>query len=251
MNSYIKISICSTLAFIITSCQTPTKFPSGLEKLLTRMQSKVDPLDKIKTINTKVIKGNLIKNSKDQNSTITLKIKRPNKIRFDIVVPGQFTLIKGFDGTKGWVFNTKFGSKELEGYPYDYLKFQAAFLDPARDFKKIFSSISFAGKYKVAGDECYKLICKPNSTYNIKPISIFVDIKTALIKKRITIQGSEETGFFEISTIFDDYRSVDGILVPYEIISQVKDTLMEYKVTSVKWNETINDSTFTLPENLK
>ena len=251
MNSYLKVGICITLAIIVTSCQTTTKFPSGIEKLLTKMQTKIDPLDKIKNIDTKIVTGNLIKNSKDQKSTITLKMKKPNKLRFDIVVPGMFTIIKGFDGKNAWVYNTKSGAKELQGPSYDYLKFQADFMNPARDFKKIFSSISFTGKEKVAGVDCYKLTCKPKPQYNVKPIILFVDRKTALIKKRIMEQGSEQEGFFKISTIFDDYRNVDGILVPFEIISQVKDTLMEYKVTSVKWNEPIDDSVFTFPKNLK
>ena len=250
MNSYLKVGICIALAIIVTSCQTTTRFSSGIEKLLTRMKLKVDPFDKLKEVNTKIVTGKLITNSKDQNSTITLKIKKPNKLRFDIVVPGVFTIIKGFDGQNAWVFNTKTGAKELQGASYNYLKFQADLMNPARDLKKIFSSISFSGKEKVAGVDCYKLTCQPNPKYKIKPIILYVSIKTALIKKRIMTQGSEKIGFFKISTIFDDYRNVDGILVPFEIISQVKDTLMEYQVTSVKWNEPIDDSVFTLPKNL-
>jgi hypothetical protein len=44
---------------------------------------------------------------------------------------------------------------------------------------------------------------------------------------------------------------VEGILVPFEVISKIKDNLMEYKVTSVTWNEILDDSVFTPPEKLK
>jgi outer membrane lipoprotein-sorting protein len=172
-------------------------------------------------------------------------------IRFDIVVPGQFSLIKAYDGKEGWVYNTKSGFSQLEGYPLNFLKFQADYLNPDKDFKKLFSKIQFVGKEKVAGYDCYKLLCIPKEKYGIKPITLYIDKDTALIRKRVSIQGNEKTGFFEIDTILDDYREVDGILVPFQIISKIKDNLMEYDVTSVTWNEILDDSVFTPPEKLK
>jgi len=251
MKAYAKIAVCIMLASVFAACRTTTTFPAGIEKLLVRMKKKVDPQNKLKDINTKVVTGKLIRNSKDKNSTITLKIKRPDMIRFDIVVPGQFSLIKAYDGKEGWVYNTKSGFSQLEGYPLNFLKFQADYLNPDKDFKKLFSKIQFVGKEKVAGYDCYKLLCTPKEKYGIKPITLYIDKDTALIRKRVSIQGNEKTGFFEIDTILDDYREVDGILVPFQIISKIKDNLMEYDVTSVTWNEILDDSVFTPPEKLK
>jgi outer membrane lipoprotein-sorting protein len=239
------------LASVFAACRTTTTFPAGIEKLLVRMKKKVDPQNKLKDINTKVVTGKLIRNSKDKNSTITLKIKRPDMIRFDIVVPGQFSLIKAYDGKEGWVYKTNSGISQLEVYPLNFLKYQADYLNPDKDFKKLFSKIQFVGKEKVAGYDCYKLLCIPKEKYGIKPITLYIDKDTALIRKRVSIQGNEKTGFFEIDTILDDYREVDGILVPFQIISKIKDNLMEYDVTSVTWNEILDDSVFTPPEKLK
>ena len=251
MKAYAKIAVCVMLASVFAACRTTTTFPTGIEKLLVRMKKKVDPLDKLKDIKTKVVTGKLIRNSKDKNSTVTLQIKNPDLIRFDIVVPGQFTLIKAYDGKTGWVYNTKTGYSQLEGYPLNFLKFQAGYLNPERDFRKLFSKIKFTGKEKVAGYDCYKLLCIPKEEYGIKPITLYVDKDSALIRKRISTQGNEKTGYFEIDTILDDYRDVDGILVPFQVISKIKDNLMEFNVTSVTWNEIFDDSVFTPPEKLK
>jgi len=251
MRTFTKVAVCVMLASVFAACRTTTKFPSRIEKLLVKMEKKIDPQGKLQDIDTKVVSGKLIRNSKDKNSTVMLKIKKPNLIRFDIIVPGKFTLIKAFDGKNAWVFNTKSGYRQLDGYPYRFMRFQADFLTLGRDFKKLFAVIKFIGMENVADSECYKLLCIPNDEFDVKPVTLLVDKKTSLIRKRITLQSDGKSGFFEINTIFDDYREVDGILVPFQVISRVKDNLMEYSVTSVTWNETLDNSVFTSPEKLK
>ena len=150
-----------------------------------------------------------------------------------------------------WLDSTKKGYRDLTGHELASMQFQAAFLNPQRKADKIFSSIIMDGEGKVMGQPCYKLICKPNKKFDANPITMYVDKKTFLLKKRIEKHGNAKSGYFTVSTVLHDYKSFDGILVPQTIISNAHGNLMELEVTAVKWNEKIHISAFDPPEMFK
>ena len=172
-------------------------------------------------------------------------------LRFDIVIPGEESIVKGYDGKSGWEYSTKRGYRDLKGHELDTLRFQASFLNPSKRAANIFSSITFDGEAKVMGQPCFKMICKPKKGFGENPITMFVDKKTFLLKKRIETHGNKEFGFFTVSTIMTNYQSCGGILIPQTIISQANGEIMEYEVTGVRWNEKINISAFDPPEILQ
>lgn len=246
MKYFIKALVCLVLATAITGCQST--FTPQVESLLDKMRVKVDPQGKLETTTSKVIDGTFRRNSRDKGATISVKIKSPDMLRFDIVIPGEESLVKAYDGKCAWEYSTKRGYRKLTGHELNALKFQAAFLNPKKRADKIFSSIVFDGEAKVMGQPCFKLICKPKKEFNALPITMFVDKKTFLLRKRIEKQGDAKTGYFTVSTILDDYKSYDGILVPQTVISYVNGAIMEYEVTSVRWNGKIPISSFDPPE---
>lgn len=250
MKYFAKILICLSLLLVFSGCQSV--FSPQVESLLDKMRTKVDPQGKLDSITSQIIKGTLLRRSlKNKRASITVKIQNPDMLRFDIIIPGDVSLVKAFDGKSGWEYSTKRGYRDLKGDELNTLKFQAAFLNPAKKAKDVFSSITIDGEAKVMGQPCYKIICQPKKEFNCQPITMFVDKKTYLLRRRIEKQENPAVGTVTVSTIMDHYKSFDGILVPQTIISYVNGDLTEYDINSVRWNEKINISTFNPPELLK
>lgn len=249
MKYFVQTLILIGTVVFFTGCQSV--FSPEVDGILCKMRKKIDPQGKLPGITSKVVDGTFRRNSKEQGATISIKVQNPNMIRYDVVIPGDVSLVKAFDGKNGWEYSTKAGYKELKGEELKHLKFQAAFLNPTIRAEGIFSSIKIDGEAKVMGQMCYKLICQPKKEYDSAPITMYVDKTTYLLRKRIETQGDEKSGTFSVSTIMHDYKSFDGILVPQTLISKVNDKLMEFEVTSVKWNEDIHISAFDPPEQLK
>lgn len=246
MKYFVRTLICLPLVIILTGCQST--FSPEVDNLLEKMRAKVDPQGKLATTTSKVIQGTFRRNSQDKGATITVKIQNPDLLRFEIIIPGVESIIKAYDGKTAWEYSTKRGYRDLKGHEFSSLKFQAAFLNPQKKPENIFSKIYFDGEAKVMGQPCYRMICKPKKEFGENPITMFIDKKTLLLKKRIEKQGNAKFGYFTVSTIFSNYQSSDGILVPYTIISQASGNIMEYEVTSVKWNEKLHIPDFDPPE---
>jgi outer membrane lipoprotein-sorting protein len=249
MKYFVQTLILVGVVIVFTGCQSV--FSPEIENLLVKMRAKMDPQDKLSSMTSKIVDGKFRRNSKEKGSTISIKVQNPHMLRFDIIIPGEVSIVKAYDGKTAWAYSTKTGYKVLTGQVFNAMKFQAAFMNPSIRAEDIFKNIKFDGEAKVMGQMCYKLICEPKKEYNSQRIVMFVDKKSYLLRKRIETQGSPEKGTFTVSTIMLDYKSYDGILVPQVLISKVNDKLMEFEVTSVKWNEKIHISAFDPPEQMK
>lgn len=232
--------------FIFTGCQSV--FSPEVDDLLCKMQKKIDPQGKLPGITSKIVDGTFRCNSKDEGATISIKVQNPTMLRFDVIIPGDVSIIKAYDGKNGWEYSTKTGYKEFKGDELEDIKFQAAFLNPTTRYEDIFASITIDGEDNVMGQMCYKLICKPKKEYDSPPIIMYIDKESYLLRKRVETKGNTSANSFTVSTIMNDYKSYDGILVPQTLISKVYDKLMEFEVTSVRWNEDIPVSAFDPPE---
>lgn len=246
MKHFVRTLICVALVMVFTGCQST--FSPEVDNLLVKMRAKIDPQGKLASTTSKVVDGTFRRNSRDKGATVSVKVQSPNLLRFEIIIPGEESIVKAYDGKTGWEYSTKRGYTELQGYQLKALKFQAAFLNPQKKASDIFSKIYFDGEAKVMGQPCFRMVCKPKKEFGETPIIMFVDKKTLLLKKRIEKQGDAKFGYFTVRTTFSNYQSADGILVPFSIISYANGEIMEYEVTGVKWNEKIHISAFDPPE---
>ena len=247
---YLVRTICSlALLLAFTGCQSA--FSPQVDSILTKMKNKIDPQGKLATTTTKTITGKFRNNTKDKPATVTIKIKNPDLIRYEIIIPGKESIVKAYDGKVAWSFSTKEGYKDIKGQAFNVLKFQAAFLNPSKKPRSIFESIKITGEDKVMGQMCYKAICVPKAEFKSDPITMFIDKKTNLLKKRIEFLKDHKGNSVKVSTIMTNYKSFEGILSPQTIISYINGEVMEYEVTSVKWNEEIHISAFDPPTTFK
>lgn len=183
-----------------------------------------------------------------QTGTITLQgqtaqlmtvAKRPNLSRQDITIMGQ-TITMAFDGVKAWMLNPMVGAEPMEmpAEQAEMIKDQADIDGPLVDYKTKGSTIELLGLEDVGGKKAFHLRI---SRKGLPPQELFIDSTSYLDVKAVTVVPG--SGTMEIA--FSDYRTVDGMTVPFSVKSSAAGmTLTELKLDKVEFNVTLPADAF-------
>ena len=157
-----------------------------------------------------------------------MELQRPRKMRLEIQFKGE-TAIQVYDGVTGWKLRPFLERREVEPYTPDELKVaaQQQELDgPLVDYAAKGSKIALEGMEPVEGRNAYKLKV---TLKDGQVRRVWVDAETFLDVK---IDGTRQLGGKPrtVATTMRDYKTVDGVKVPY---------VLETKVDGVKGSEKI------------
>lgn len=190
--------------------------------------------------------GRVISGGKQMRFRLTAA--RPDRIRLETETGGR-TLVQASDGqSPPWEFDT--GSwppryREMDGAAARTFVADAEFDDPlvggaARGF-----TIEFAGDTTIRGQRYYRLLVtrKLAETY-----TLLLDADTFFIVRRIEERTGPLGQAVQAVTHFRDYRPVNGVLVPHEVVLVVSGrTTQHTKIDSIEPNPTIAPGIFSRP----
>lgn len=165
--------------------------------------------------------------------------KRPNLSRQDISIMGT-TITMAFDGTKAWMLNPLVGPDAIEmpAEQAEMIKDQADIDGPLMDYKSKGSTIELVGIEDAAGKKAFHLRV---SRKGLPPTELFIDTTSYLDVKAVTVVPGSGT----MEMTFADYRSVDGMTVPFSVKSSAAGmTLSELKLDKVEFNVTLPPDAF-------
>jgi outer membrane lipoprotein-sorting protein len=178
---------------------------------------------------------------------MTMFMKRPGMVRQEFTVQG-LTGIQAYDGKQGWDIMPFQGKKDPEPMAADDAKLmedQGDIDGPLMDYKAKGNTVEYLGKDKVEGSDAYKLrVTKKNGIIETS----FIDVDTGLEVKTITkakIHGNET----EVENTFSDFRTVDGLVIPFAIEFGTVGGTQRQKITvdKIEINPDINDAEFHMP----
>ncbi len=175
---------------------------------------------------------------------LAVEFKRPKKVRVEFTVQGM-TGVQAFDGTTGWFIMPFMGKNDPEKMPPDMVEAiedQGNFEGPLVDYKKKGHKVELVGKEDFEGSEVYKLkVTKKNGNveYHFLDAEYYIPLQ---MKGKRSFQGTE----VEMTTIFGDYKEVDGLLLAHSIKQggMAGDMTFEKIELDVK----LSDDRFTMPE---
>lgn len=170
---------------------------------------------------------------------------RPNKIRqttqFDF---GE--LIVGFDGTVGWVKNPE-GVEELAAAQREEMRSISLWIlyDMLQNIGKKEYSFEYVGSRTENGSDVHELSMRHRQMK--EPIRILIDDRTKLIVRKIVRrQGAE--GLIDVEEILADYRTVQGVQVPFAITYQAASLKVgDLVVKKAQFNSGLSPALFTKP----
>jgi outer membrane lipoprotein-sorting protein len=175
-----------------------------------------------------------------------LQMKRPRKTRVEIEFQGD-KAIQIYDGSKGWKFRPFLGRRDVEPYSADEL--QAASVEPDLDgflvdYESKGTKVTLEGAEKVEGRDAYKLKLTMKSG-QVRHLWVdaesFLDVKVEGTPKRM------DGKMRPVEVYYRDYRSVNGLVVPYVLETTVQGVRKSHKmiIESIVVNPKLDDSLFT------
>jgi hypothetical protein len=177
--------------------------------------------------------------------TIKVTQAAPNSIVVvtDLGPLGKST--QGTDGKSAWMLNPLIGDRLLDGEEKDAFLLSAQFYRDVH-WRDSYEKVECTGTEDVDGKPAYKVVLTPNTG---KPITQFFDKASHLQVKELTTQKSP-MGEVTVEIYPNDYKKVDGILMPFAVTQKVLGQAIEMKMTEIKQNVDLPADAFKRPASL-
>jgi outer membrane lipoprotein-sorting protein len=177
-----------------------------------------------------------------------MEMKRPRKTRVEIEF-AKDKAVQVYDGANGWKLRPFLGRREVEPFTIDEVKAASMESDldgPLVDYATKGTQVDVEGVEKVEGQDAYKL------KLNMKGGQVrqlWVDTQTFLEVKIEGVPRRMDGKMHPVEIYYRDYKSVNGLVVPYVLETTVQGVKQSHKMTieSVVVNPKLDDSLFTKP----
>jgi hypothetical protein len=195
------------------------------------------PISRIQTL---AIEGTFTSASDGTAGTFTRDTKLPNRYYSELVA-GDKSWIEAYSGKSAWHEN---GAGEIA----TFLGQESSQLEAAGQYynvrllnlKKNKLALSLVGHVQVHGKDAWQIEV---TAANGMKRQVYFDVATHLIaEEKATIGGVEET------IAYGDYRTVDGVKLPYQIELQRGDDTYQIAVTRAEVNGVIGERVFDFPK---
>jgi outer membrane lipoprotein-sorting protein len=122
----------------------------------------------------------------------------------------------------------------------------ASFPSPLLNYKQAGVTIELAGKEKVGEREAFVLVVKPKSGPAVRQ---YIDAASYLsIKQVIKINVPQIGGELEQTTEFFDFKDVDGVKVPFRVMTSSAVQTLTVNISQVEHNVQIDQTLFSKPD---
>jgi len=179
----------------------------------------------------------------------TYEMKRPRKSRMEIEFAGK-TAVQVYDGSNGWKVRPYLNRNDVEPFTAEETKSESGKADLDGyliDYAAKGSKVDLDGMEKVEGHDAYKLKVTTKSgqvQYVWVDAQSFLDVKVSGTPRRM------DGKMHNVSIYQRDFRSVQGVMVPYVLETSVDGYRESHKtvIETVAVNPKLEDSLFTKPQ---
>lgn len=194
-------------------------------------------------LHSRVSKGTIDVPAMNLSGTVEMREKAPNRLIVTVSMAGA-VFSQGFDGTVGWSQDPQNGLREQKGGELAETKREADFYHPL-NFRQLYSKILVAGTEKLGDRSAYEVDATP--VEGGEPDKVYFDVLTGLPIRAITQHHDPDGGVEEFQEDFEDYRTVDGIKIPFTIHQSNLQAAFTIKLDEVRHNVELDDAQFAKP----
>jgi zinc protease len=158
-------------------------------------------------------------------------------------ITGIGDIIEATDGRSAWTINPVQGSRERTGAELAQVKLSS---DLYRDIRlaELYPKMEVKEIKKVGEREAYVVTA---TAEGVPPETWYFDTQTGMLLRSDATVTSPE-GSQPISTFYEDYRSIDGIMLPFRIRTETPSFQIVMNYTEVKHGTAIDDAKFAKPK---
>ncbi len=218
----------------------------SLKEILARAEKSMGGSEAWKNTNTMMMKGVL--QTEDASAFVAIEIykKAPDKSLLKMKLPQDMEMREVCDGKSAWMEDPRGGYHEFKGAELESRLKRSQFSEQSK-------MILLAATGKVLGADkigLHSVYVVEYSSQKNETTKLYFDEESGLVLR------SEETaakpdGTYTTKLDMDDYRNVDGMMVPFRMKRTEKGSVIKIKLTQVKNNLPIEDEMFVKPASAK
>lgn len=213
-----------------------------VDQLLEKYVAALGGKEALEKVTSRVSKGSFEIPAMGASGAFESVEKAPNQTATTIDIPGFGTLNIVFDGKNGYQKDPMQGLREASGAELAMMKLDAEMYG-ALKMKSLYKSLEVKSKEKVATGEAYLLVATPNEG---SPVKLYFAADTYLLVRREAETDSPQ-GKMPTEATMEDYRTVDGIKIPFVIKTNTPAVSFVVKVEEVKQNVPVDAAKFAKP----
>jgi len=183
---------------------------------------------------------------KGVKANMTIYHSEPNKSYSVVEIEGIGKIEEGTDGSVVWERSALKGPRVKTGEERA-VSLRAANIHHDSRWRDFFQKVECTGVEPIDGHVCYRVVLTPKDG---QPETRYYDKKSFLLVRTNMIMKSE-MGEIPAESSVSDYRTVDGVLVPFLVKQKVLGQEFTVTLQSVKTNVEIPTDRFALPDDVK
>ncbi len=221
--------------------------PPSAEQVLDKFVDVTGGKQAFEKLNNQVITGSIEFVEAGIKGTTQEYREMPNKVYRVVELIGVGKTEAGSDGQVAWERSSETGPRVKAGEEGTTALREASF-NAALRWRELYDKVELVGEETVDDHPCYKISLIPKEG---KPVVQCYDKKSGLLLKVAVTSLIPSFGEVPIESFLSDYRSVDGIQVPYLVRRRVLKQQIVTRLESVKFNTEITPGRFDLPADVR
>ena len=174
--------------------------------------------------------------------------KRPDRAYMEVLLADGQIIKQGYNGISGWMLASWMNAAEpveLLGPDLKTVKDMGNIEGDLWNWQEKGHKLTLTGTQELAGKQVYRLkLAKADGDID----EMYIDTQSFILSKMLrktSINGSE----VELEIYYDDYRNIDGVLLPFKIEQRFNNqTGMVINIKEIKFNMEVDDKIFDKPE---
>ncbi len=219
--------------------------PTG-EKILDQYVEKSGGIENYDKITNRCVEGTLEIPSAGISLQTQVYSAKPNLVFTLAQADAVGEIRSGTNGTIFWENSLMSGPRLLEGAELTEALREAAF-DRLAYWRDYYTRAEYVGPDSVGGAPVYKVVMTPQSG---QPETMYFDQGSGLLVKMESV-FKHQMGDLPIEAVLEDYRDVDGILIPFVTRLNIMGQERTMKMNDIRQNIDIPDSLFAIPEEIQ
>jgi hypothetical protein len=217
--------------------QRPAPPAETIDQVLDKYVAALGGREALAKVTSRVMKGTVTDRS-NHSSPYTIEEKAPGAIRITTDVAPQFSIVSAVDGKAGWIQAGKDGG-EYTGVELAH-QLRATELGFALGVKTQLSRLAVGRYEKIDGQDVISINGRSNP--NVME-TLYFDRTSGLLVRRVA-RLATTMGQIPVQWDYSDYRTVDGVKVPFQIRETNWEAVNTAKFTDVKLNVPVDDARF-------
>jgi len=229
---FLPLALSTTIFSPVLRAQDPAKIVSEYVKAAGGSKA-------LSKIQTETLEGAFSNPTDGKPSTYTFSLKLPNRYYSEFVL-GDKNLIEAYNGKSAWRQATSGELSTVLGQEGQQLEAASlCYNSRLLNLKKHKLAVAFVGHAQVRGKDALQL--ELTTPTNIRRELFFDPQSHLLVKESAPVAGLDE------EMLYDDYRSVDGVKLPYKIELHRGSDTYDINITRAAINATVGERTFDFP----